>query len=185
MRDLILETLVEITRNVCTSLHSLRNKKQLRIRQPLPVLQICGLAENFLSEYAKVISDEEYKDIIFNALGDEEMSNHIFNELVSSEMITECLTTISDETNVKKVSLVYKDQLPQEDNTHLVNNNNFLTIVLCIEVTPELHREYLAREFVRAVQGSRKQDGFDITDKIDIFVSPDSELLLDILELKH
>ena len=33
-------------------------------------------------------------------------------------------------------------------------------------ITPELHREGLAREFIRLVQEARKNDGLDVTDRI-------------------
>jgi isoleucyl-tRNA synthetase len=44
------------------------------------------------------------------------------------------------------------------------------------ELTPELVREGLAREFVRRVQDLRKQADFDIADRIYIFVNASDNL---------
>ena len=44
-------------------------------------------------------------------------------------------------------------------------------IVLDLEITPELLSEGYAREIVSKVQNLRKQSGFDVTDKIRIYVS--------------
>jgi isoleucyl-tRNA synthetase len=44
------------------------------------------------------------------------------------------------------------------------------------ELTPELVQEGLAREFVRRVQDLRKQAGFDIADRIKLYVNASSGL---------
>lgn len=48
----------------------------------------------------------------------------------------------------------------------LVANDGSLTVALDIEVTPELRKEGIAREFVNRIQNLRKESGFDVTDKI-------------------
>ena len=55
------------------------------------------------------------------------------------------------------------------------------TVAIDTTVTPELHREGLAREFIRLVQEARKNDGLDISDRISLHWSasdPDLELAL-------
>ena len=51
------------------------------------------------------------------------------------------------------------------------------TLALDTEVTPALRREGLAREVVRLVQEARKQDGFQLTDRISLLWRADSEEL--------
>ena len=52
----------------------------------------------------------------------------------------------------------------------LVANEGRLTVALDITVTEELRREGLARELVNRVQNLRKSSGFDITDKVNLFI---------------
>ncbi|RPI87038.1 MAG: isoleucine--tRNA ligase [Chloroflexi bacterium] len=47
---------------------------------------------------------------------------------------------------------------------------------LTTDLTPELIQEGLAREFVRRVQDLRKESGFDISDRIDLYLEGTSEL---------
>ncbi len=52
----------------------------------------------------------------------------------------------------------------------LVANEGNLTVALDITVTDELLREGIARELVNRIQNIRKTSGFDITDKIDVYI---------------
>jgi isoleucyl-tRNA synthetase len=50
----------------------------------------------------------------------------------------------------------------------LVANNGELTIALDIQLTPELLKEGIAREFINRIQNLRKSSGFDIVDRIAV-----------------
>ena len=52
----------------------------------------------------------------------------------------------------------------------LVANEGRLTVALDITVSEELRKEGLARELVNRVQNLRKSSGFDITDKVNLFI---------------
>ena len=52
-----------------------------------------------------------------------------------------------------------------------VANKGSLTVALDINVTPELVQEGDAREFVNRIQKIRKDNGFDVTDRIEVIVS--------------
>ena len=52
----------------------------------------------------------------------------------------------------------------------LVANEGRLTVALDITVTEELRKEGLARELVNRIQNLRKNNGFDVTDKITVSV---------------
>lgn len=47
------------------------------------------------------------------------------------------------------------------------------TVALDLEITPELHRAGLAREFIRLVQDARKSEGLDVSDRIHIWWQAD------------
>ena len=51
-----------------------------------------------------------------------------------------------------------------------VANEGRLTVALDVSVTDELHYEGIARELVNRVQNIRKENGYDVTDKIKIIV---------------
>ncbi|WP_283391232.1 isoleucine--tRNA ligase [Millionella massiliensis] len=57
----------------------------------------------------------------------------------------------------------------------LVATEGTLTIALDIEVTPELRAEGIARELVNRIQNLRKEQGFEVTDKIRVTVESNPE----------
>ena len=59
----------------------------------------------------------------------------------------------------------------------LVTNEGNLTVALEIELTDELRQEGLARELVNRIQNIRKESGLEITDRISVKVSPNSEMV--------
>ncbi len=50
-------------------------------------------------------------------------------------------------------------------------------MALALELDDELRREGLAREIVHAVQNARKEAGLEITDRIELVLGGDDELL--------
>jgi isoleucyl-tRNA synthetase len=50
-------------------------------------------------------------------------------------------------------------------------------VALALELDDELRREGLAREVVHAVQAARKQAGLDVSDRIELSLGGDEELL--------
>ena len=57
----------------------------------------------------------------------------------------------------------------------LVANEGKLTVALEVTVTEELRREGIARELVNRIQNIRKSSGFEITDKIKITISKNTQ----------
>ena len=57
----------------------------------------------------------------------------------------------------------------------LVANEGKLTVALEVTVTEELRREGVARELVNRIQNIRKSSGFEITDKIKITISKNTQ----------
>ncbi|MBR0499561.1 MAG: isoleucine--tRNA ligase [Bacteroidales bacterium] len=58
----------------------------------------------------------------------------------------------------------------------LVTSQGELTVALDIELTPELRQEGLARELVNRIQNLRKNSGFEVTDRIEVVISPNAAL---------
>ncbi len=66
----------------------------------------------------------------------------------------------------------------------VVQSENDLTVALDLEITTELRQEGLAREFVNRVQNMRKNAGFDVIDRINIYYESSEELLAAIAKQK-
>ncbi|MBE0641928.1 MAG: isoleucine--tRNA ligase, partial [Bacteroidales bacterium] len=59
----------------------------------------------------------------------------------------------------------------------VVANDGSLTVALDISISDELYREGLARELINRIQNLRKEQGFEVTDKIRIVMETREELL--------
>jgi isoleucyl-tRNA synthetase len=58
----------------------------------------------------------------------------------------------------------------------LVASEGKLTVALDVTLTPELIQEGIARELINRIQNLRKDNGFDVTDKIDIEIQKHSAI---------
>jgi isoleucyl-tRNA synthetase len=64
----------------------------------------------------------------------------------------------------------------------LVASEGGLTVALDVNVTDELRREGIARDFVNRIQNLRKDRDFDVTDKIRIELERNNEILVEAIE---
>ncbi len=87
------------------------------------------------------------------------------------------LSVVADELNIKQVVV----GAVEAENGVVVKEDGDLKVGLYIEVTPELKREGLAREIVRAINSLRKEKGLRASDKITITWSTQSETLRSVL----
>ena len=63
--------------------------------------------------------------------------------------------------------------------------DNTAVVVLDVTPHPELEREGIARDFVRVVQETRKNSGFDVSDRIEVvYTSKDAAVLEALKENK-
>ena len=60
-----------------------------------------------------------------------------------------------------------------------------MTVALDMTLTPALRQEGIARELVNRIQNFRKDSGFEVTDKIEIFLKNDSQLEAAVSENKN
>jgi isoleucyl-tRNA synthetase len=57
----------------------------------------------------------------------------------------------------------------------LVSNEGNLTVALEVELTDELRKEGMARELINRIQNIRKDSGLEITDRIQVVISPNNQ----------
>ena len=58
----------------------------------------------------------------------------------------------------------------------LVANEGSLTVALDVTITDELRKEGIARELVNRIQNLRKDSGFEVTDRIEVFLQADENI---------
>ena len=100
-------------------------------------------------------------------------------DIIALESNGNCLLTVDGsqiEIALDEVTIVSED-IPG----WLVTNEGNVTVALDVTVTPELKAEGMARELINRIQNIRKGRDYNITDRINVTISPD-DLVADALK---
>ena len=185
--------------------HSARNQAAIKVRQPLAeaAFSVGSLKETqALEEYAHILADElnVKKVSVMSSAG--EAVSYTLNPLPKQlgqkyksgfPEVRKAILALNSEEAAQRllsgdsVSVSVGDDtfeiLPDEVEVRaearsgiVVASDGAYLAALQTELTPELVREGLAREFVRRVQDLRKQADFDISDRIHMQVSASPDL---------
>ncbi|MDD3687736.1 MAG: DUF5915 domain-containing protein, partial [Bacteroidales bacterium] len=201
--DKSLEERMEMAQNISSMILSLRRKVSLKVRQPLQKIMMPVISSDFVEQVEKVkhiimtetnIKEVEFlddsSDILvkkikanFKVLGPKYGKIMKQVSAVIAAMTQKEIATLEREGNFafvvegQDVNITVDDvEIISEDIPGwLVANEGKLTVALDINVTPELVEEGIARELVNRIQNLRKDSGFDVTDKINIFIESHSE----------
>ncbi len=203
-RDQALEEKMSMVRQVVFLGRALRNEAALKVRQPLRKIIVVSSEDKtrkqILSMASLVLEELNIKQIDFVADSSELTSKkaspnfkklgprfgkkvnaaaQIIRELGDIEIDElEASGEISIEVDGQR-SPVYRDDVEVRSESAeglAVQSENGMTVALDIEITDELRKEGLAREFVNRVQNMRKNAGFDVVDRINIFCDSSGEL---------
>ncbi|MDA9596866.1 isoleucine--tRNA ligase [Flavobacteriaceae bacterium] len=202
--DSDLESRINKARNITSLALSLRKKEQIKVRQPLQTLMIAingpeekneieKVQEQIRSEInvktIKLIDDDSnilVKEIKpnFKVLGPrfgKEMGVVVrkINDFGEEEIkILEQVGKINIPFNEKNIILDLSEvEITSKDiEGWLVAHGNGLTVALDISMTEELIDEGIARELVNRIQNIRKDNGLEVTDKINISFLADKNL---------
>ena len=197
-----LEARMQMAQDVTSMVLALRRKVNIKVRQPLQCIMIPVVDETqkrhieavkdlIMSEVnVKEIHFEEGASGIlvkkvkcdFKKLGPKfgkqmkavaaavaEMSQEVIAELEKNGRYTFVLDGAEAVVEAADVE-IFSEDIPG----WLVANEGTLTVALEVTVTEELKREGIARELVNRIQNIRKSSGFEITDKITIVLSRNS-----------
>lgn len=195
----------DYTRNIITLALKVRNENSIKVRQPLSSLYL--ESKNYtdkIKNYEDIIKSElnikEIKVIEnFNELMDEYMTlnfknaGQVFKEKVNDvKMLLE--ENRSDKTLInelkEKGSFMLKDYILNKDLVNIMfkekeeirlTTDFDLTVGLNIEVTKELENEGILRDIIRACQTFRKDAGFNVEDRIQLYVTSTNEEVNEIL----
>ncbi|WP_159799262.1 isoleucine--tRNA ligase [Flavobacterium sp. MK4S-17] len=202
--DKSLESRMQKAQTISSLVLSLRKKEMIKVRQPLqrvmiPVLDAKQKAE--IEAVAELIKAEvNVKEIElmddasgvlvkqikpnFKVLGPRFgkdmglVSKEIQN--FSQEQIAEIERNGSIDVVIsgKSVNLTTEDvEISSQDiEGWLVANSNGITVALDITLTDELRNEGIARELVNRIQNLRKDSGFEVTDRIKVYLKQNDAL---------
>ena len=197
-----LEARMQMAQDVTSMVLALRRKVNIKVRQPLQCIMVPVVDETqkrhieavkdlIMNEVnVKEIHFEEGASGIlvkkvkcdFKKLGPKfgkqmkavaaavaEMSQEAIAELEKNGRYTFVLDGAEAVVEAADVE-IFSEDIPG----WLVANEGTLTVALEVTVTEELKREGIARELVNRIQNIRKSSGFEITDKITIVLSRNS-----------
>ncbi len=208
--DKSLESKMMKAQTVSSLVLSLRKKEMIKVRQPLQKILIPILDENQRAEIEAVsdlikaevnVKEIELLDDAsgvlvkqikpnFKALGPrfgkdmgliskeiQSFTPEQINELDSKGELTLVISGKSIILTSEDVEITSQD-IPG----WLVANANGITVALDITLTDELKNEGIARELVNRIQNLRKDSGFDVTDKIKVYIQNNDTLAKAIKE---
>jgi len=200
-----LEEKMELAQRITSLVHSIRKNHNLRVRLPLqkvlvPVLnantktQIAAVADLIMNE-VNVKAVEYLEDTVgilkkkakpnFQTLGKaygkylKDISARIA-ELTQEEIAAiEKGIPLDFAVSDTLISLSAADLLIATEDIPgwAVATDGQITVALDIQITEDLKKEGIARDFVNRVQNFRKDNGFEVTDKIKIVVEKKDELI--------
>jgi isoleucyl-tRNA synthetase len=192
--DIALEERMQLAQDTCSLVLSLRKKVNIKVRQPLQKVMIPVLNPNMKVQLEKVedliksevnVKELEYitetEGVIkkkvkanFKTLGAKLGANmkeaaaaisilnqHQITELEQKGSLILALSSINYELSTEDVEISAED-IPGWS----VASKGRLTVALDITITPALQSEGDARELINRVQNIRKENGFELTDRI-------------------
>jgi isoleucyl-tRNA synthetase len=196
--DKALEERMDIAQKVSSMILGLRRKVSIKVRQPLARIMVPVPDEYFRGKFEAVkdlilaevnVKGVEYIDDTssilvkkikpnFKTLGPrygklmKEISNAISS--LKPQEIVEFENTGTHNVNINGQQIVLTTDdveiISEDIPGWQVANDGKLTVALDITVSDELRYEGVAREFVNRIQNIRKENGFDVTDKISVLI---------------
>ncbi|RSK41706.1 isoleucine--tRNA ligase [Mangrovimonas spongiae] len=203
--DKSLERKMENAQIISSLVLSLRAKEKIKVRQPLQKImipvdneqqkeEIMAVADLIKREVniKEVELMEDASDILvkqikpnFKVLGprfgkDMKLIASAVNQFSAADIKKiEQNGEIDVEINGKNVTLGLADvEITSQDiEGWLVANEGSLTVALDVTLTDHLRREGIARELVNRIQNLRKDSGFEVTDRIDVKLQKDDNIV--------
>ena len=202
--DKSLESKMQKAQTISSLVLSLRKKEMIKVRQPLQKIMIPILDKNQRREIEAVsdlikaevnvkeieLLDDASGILIkqikpnFKTLGprfgkDMGLISKQIQSLTPEQInLLDSLGVLNIEVSGKTITLSQDDvEISSQDiEGWLVANSNGITVALDITISPELKEEGIARELVNRIQNIRKDSGFEVTDKIKVYLQNNTEL---------
>ncbi|MBN8523034.1 MAG: isoleucine--tRNA ligase [Rickettsiales bacterium] len=187
--------------DICNAALFIRSEENIRIRQPLGKLVIHldgvdrGTYDSYIKHFEDLIKDEvNVKSIIYQEDVKEYANLKLsINFPLLGKRLPEKMKEIIAATksgnwyeNGEKLFVSDIELLPEEYTLVMepkkgikgvkALSNSIGLVKLDLEITKELQEEGIARDLVRFIQQTRKEAGFEVSDRIKLNITPNSEL---------
>ncbi len=197
--DLQLEERMQLAQDASSLILSLRKKVNIRVRQPLQKVLVPVLDPHMKHQLEQVEdlirAEVNIKEIQYLTDADHFIKKKIKPNFIAlgkklgakMKAVSSALANFSQDDIAKlekegNITLILNQEpiilsIQEVDITSedvpgwVVANKNALTVALDVTVTPELAQEGNAREFVNRIQKIRKDNGYDLTDRILVKVA--------------
>jgi isoleucyl-tRNA synthetase len=203
--DLELEKSMEYAQRICSLVHSIRKNSKLKVRTPLQKILLPVLDDSFAKRIKTVdeiilaevnVKHIEYIDDTsgilvkkvkpnFAKLGKQYGQKMKEVAAVINELSKEEIASLEKNAKLSKdgFDLVVEDVLISSEDIPgwAVATEGGITVALDVNVTEDLKKEGIARDFVNRVQNLRKDMGLEVLDKIGIEVEKDGEFVTSAL----
>lgn len=192
-----IEERMDLVRSLVSIGRSAREDAQIKVRQPLLAIHIDGRYKHLISDLIPLIKEElniqevRFEDDLSEFMNFSLKPNYktagpvlgskvkaladVLNKSDANKLIAELNEKGTIEVNVSgEIISLNKDLLDIRINAKEgfnVQMENNLFVILDTHLTKELIEEGLARELVSKVQQMRKSSGFEVMDRIDIFIN--------------
>ena len=186
---------MDITREISSAGLGIRKSNNIRVRQPLGEITIAGEDIDWIKEYENYILDEvnakkiildKDTDSLFNLkvkinlrkmgpkLG-KKINDYVLAAKNDNWVINNDKTlSIIDMTLDPDEYIIEKESKFGTDNREINNGN--LIVSLNLNINKDLEIEGIARDILRAIQNTRKEKNFDVSDKIICKISGNNEI---------
>ncbi len=201
--DKELEARMEMAQKITSMVLALRRKVNIKVRQPLQSIMVPATAEQkrHIEAVKELIMNEvNVKELKFvdgqgilvkkvkcnfrtmgKKFGKLMKGVAAAMEALSQEEIATLESQGTLQVDVDGQSLTVEavdvDVISEDIPGWLVSNEGNLTVALEVELTDELRNEGMAREIINRVQNLRKENGFEITDRINISLAPHDQIV--------
>ncbi|HEY8936003.1 MAG TPA: DUF5915 domain-containing protein, partial [Cyclobacteriaceae bacterium] len=203
--DASLEKSMTYAQQICSLVHSIRKNSKIKVRTPLQKILLPVLDPSFAKQI-KVVEDIILAEVNVKAIEYIDDTSGILVKKVKPNLaklgkqygpkmkdVSVVINTFTQEeiNELEKqgklakggFDFVLEDVLISSEDIPgwAVATEGGVTVALDITITDALRKEGIARDFVNRVQNLRKEQGFEVLDKIAIEVQKDSNNLYDAL----
>ncbi len=207
--DKELEERMHLAQTISSLILSIRKKENIRVRQPLALVQIPVLSKDIKKKI------ESVKDIILNEVNVKQLEvvdetkikivkniklnfksvgkkypkhtkflqHYLINNAEKSiqEIEQNGQFVVQHEQDVLTLTQEDVEIIPVDVPGWKVATKNNITVALDITITDALYKEGLARELINRIQNLRKEKQLDITDRISIQIQSNYPIISDVI----
>ena len=195
--DTDLEARMQMAQKITSMVLALRRKVNIKVRQPLKSIMIPAVDDQ-QKKHIEAVKDLIMSEVNVKELKFVEGSGVLVKKVkcnfrtmgkkfgklmkgIAAEMTAlsqDRIATLEEqgfleltvEGEAVKVEAADVEIISEDIPGWLVSNEGNLTVALEIELTDELRREGMARELINRIQNLRKENGFEITDRVRVFL---------------